>query len=645
MKNQKLSDISVSLNLKQQHFGVARQTILPIVVIAVIFLMGTIFLLAANSVAPGTTTTTTVSSTSFSSSLNSSTQRLPVIIIPGVAGSGLQIGMRGCRTYPCPLWPFPDNASILQRLGLQSNGITPSISGRNVTVSGALRNWPVNFYGTLIQNLTQMGYVQNRNLFVFAYDWRLDLASQLPLLDSVVNNALTQNNASKVILIAHSMGGLVAEGYVLSSNTRAQKVDSIISMSTPYWRAPLAYYTAVNGYTFGNPSVNPLQMKLLGQNMTSLYELLPRSPFITNRTSGQMLSLSSSYSVVYKAVLGNPNVGLLGNFSLSRNNTWTMNQGLLSAAMNFWQLSGTPNAPAAMPVKLYAIIGDGFQTLSGYNMSLASGTQPYIQLANGAHVVTTPVFSDGDGTVPLASAQISTATRTYYIANVPATGYFGSGAVSSAHSDLPTNPSVLRIVDQKVSGSPPASIPYRAPSSLVGNSTNLVLHSNAILSIRDVYSSGHLGPNQYGGVDENLSGGTYLNIDGVEYASLVPNTNDAYIVSVNGTSSGEFSLYVNFTMNGAFHSFSYPGVSVQNGTVGVVEINATNIASTGILPALSMTEANGTTVSIAAQNDTIPTNPSLISGNLLVVIAVIAAIVALGGGVLFSRRMRKFKNS
>jgi hypothetical protein len=546
--------------------------------------------------------------------------------------------MRGCRAYPCPLWPFPDNASIFQRLALQGDGVTPAISGTNVTVGGALRNWPVNFYGALIQNLTQMGYVEGKSLFVFAYDWRLDLASQLPLLDNIVNSVLTQNNASKVILIAHSMGGLIAEGYVLSSNARAQKVDSIISMGTPYWGSPLAYYTAVNGYTFGNPRVNPLQMKLLGQNMTSLYELLPRSAFIRNATSGEMLSLSSSYSILYKAVVGNPNIGLNGNFSLSRNNTWTMNQGLISKANNFSSLFGTVNTPARMPVKLYAIIGYGFQTLSGYSMSLTSGTQ-FIQLSNGAHIVLNPIFSDGDGTVPLASAQISTATRTYYIANVPATGYFGSGAVSSAHSDLPSNPTVLRIVDQIINGSPPAAIPYRAPSSLAPNSMNLVLHSNAILSVRDLYSTGHLGPNAYGGVDENLSGGTYLNMDGVEYASLA-NTNDTYFVSVNGTSSGEFSLYINFTLNGISHSFSYPDVQVQNGTIGTVDINATNIASTGILPALTMRETNGTTVSITAQNDSLSTTPWLNSGNLLVIIAVVVMIAALGGGVFYARRMR-----
>jgi pimeloyl-ACP methyl ester carboxylesterase len=620
----------------------SRRSFLSILTVLVILFLtvGGFLVFATNSVALGSSTSTTLKTTTNSSSSNAqASARLPVIIIPGVAGSYL-------RANGLDAWPFPENASILQRLALRSDGVTPLIPGSNVTINGVFRSAPVNYYGTLIQNLTNMGYIENRNLFVFAYDWRLDLSTQLPLLDALVNNALSNNNATKVILIAHSMGGLIAEAYVQSSNTRAQKVDSIITMGTPYWGAPLAYYTAVNGYTFGNWLVNPLQMKWLAQNMTALYELLPRQPFIVNSTSGQMLSLNASYSIAYKGVTGNPNAGRNGNFSSTNNNVWRMNQGLLNSAMNFWRPSGTQNAPSPMPVRLYAIIGYGFQTLSGYNMSESSGSsQPYIQLSNGAHVIMRPIFSDGDGTVPLASAQISTASRTYYIANVPATGYFGRGAVSSAHGDLPSNPTVLRIVDQIINGTAPPPIPYRT-QTLARSGMNFTLHSNAILSVRDTYGNGHLGPNSYGGIDENLSSGSYLDLDGIEYASL-QNTNDTYIVSVNGTSDGEFTLSVNFTLsNGVSYSFAYPEVSVQNGTLGVVEINATNIVTTGILPLLSVTEVNGTKIAVQAVGG--PTNtsqqqPGVPSSFFYELIAAVA-IIAISSALLGVLRRRRWKN-
>src|SRR5205085_4494932 len=141
-----------------------------------------------------------------------------------------------------------------------------------------------------------------------------------------------------------------------------------------------------------------------------------------------------------------------------------------------------------------------------------------------------PVFSNGDGTVPLWSLESSTATAMYYVP-------YQSGFVtdeSTAHGDLPANKTVQEIADQIVdhengSGAPlPDSGQYPRPAEWMGQTltpgkeletrSDFELHSDAHLHISS--SNGKiLGLNQNGMLEESLPG-TFLSMDGIEYASI-----------------------------------------------------------------------------------------------------------------------------
>jgi len=68
------------------------------------------------------------------------------------------------------------------------------------------------------------GYKENSlneakpTLFIFPYDWRVDNNLTAELLKEKIRLVKEITGASKVDIIAHSMGGLVARSYVESSD-------------------------------------------------------------------------------------------------------------------------------------------------------------------------------------------------------------------------------------------------------------------------------------------------------------------------------------------------------------------------------------------------------------------------------------------
>lgn len=59
-----------------------------------------------------------------------------------------------------------------------------------------------------------------------------DPSSQVPELTKFIDNVLQKTNQEKIILVCHSMGGLVARKY-LADNRYSHKVDKLILLSAP----------------------------------------------------------------------------------------------------------------------------------------------------------------------------------------------------------------------------------------------------------------------------------------------------------------------------------------------------------------------------------------------------------------------------
>ncbi|MDA4117920.1 MAG: hypothetical protein OK455_06205, partial [Thaumarchaeota archaeon] len=309
---------------------------------------------------------------------------------------------------------------------------------------------------------------------------------------------------------------------------------SIITMGTPFFGSPKVYYGLTEGYALDNGLANVKEFKLMMQNWPGVYQLLPKVPFI--QTGNGYLSLDTTFGIAYNSAYGY--------------NTLTFNPDALAAAQTFNSMIGTPTSPVfPSSVKLYTIIGYESETLAGYSMGTPTQSElaanEYVTL-NGAKTILTPIFGDGDGTVPLWGAENNDATAKYFISPSD-----GGGAAS--HGALPKNSLVQDIVWSIVSGSPDDPANYRYPYSTTTkageDSTDFTIHSNANLQIVD-QNGNVLGWNGGNGtISEDIGGGTFIDQDGVQYAAIAGSPAQ-YEVKINGTGTGTFRLTINETSGG-----------------------------------------------------------------------------------------------
>ncbi len=113
------------------------------------------------------------------------------------------------------------------------------------------------------------------NYFEFAYDWRRDNRVAAAQLKGVIDRELSKWQAlagddARIVLVAHSMGGLVARYYleVLGGWTTCRE---LISFGTPYRGALNALDFIANGY-----KKLFLEMSHVLRSFTAVYQLLPR---------------------------------------------------------------------------------------------------------------------------------------------------------------------------------------------------------------------------------------------------------------------------------------------------------------------------------------------------------------------------------
>jgi pimeloyl-ACP methyl ester carboxylesterase len=119
------------------------------------------------------------------------------------------------------------------------------------------------------------------NLLPFAYDWRLSNRYNARRLRAVVEPALERwralaeaNREARLILICHSMGGLVARWYV-EREGGAALTRKLITIGTPHRGAVAALQQLVNGV---EKSVGPLRLNLtrFARSLPSAHQLLPQ---------------------------------------------------------------------------------------------------------------------------------------------------------------------------------------------------------------------------------------------------------------------------------------------------------------------------------------------------------------------------------
>lgn len=165
---------------------------------------------------------------------------------------------------------------------------------------------PIDVYGDFISGITEeqdtpgfQPYTEGADFFVFAYDWRQEIATvTAPLLGRALDNYARIHerktgipaSETKFILVAHSMGGLVARTFLSENPDWAGRIAEMILVGTPNLGSVKAIKTLVVGpgglkeNATGFPAallnllpsnVDANLTKLVAISRPSLYELLP----------------------------------------------------------------------------------------------------------------------------------------------------------------------------------------------------------------------------------------------------------------------------------------------------------------------------------------------------------------------------------
>jgi pimeloyl-ACP methyl ester carboxylesterase len=307
--------------------------------------------------------------------------RTPVVFVPGLAGSFNLTVLLDWRGPTLNGWDFPPF---------------------------------VDFGNTFIDTFTRAGYTRDLDLFVAFYDWRKSVSDNATnYLIPWIDRARSRSGQSKVILVAHSMGGLVSRSYIQSDVYATRNdVERLITLGTPHRGAPESYYPWEGGELRWDPTVNTV-LKVY------LWYLEHIHPF----QSGL-----DTLKTIRTQVPGIRDLLSVDNYLTSQATPPVSKQVALMQQRNLWgdmALSPASLSKLLARTPLTTISGSGFVTVQNLVVQAAPApTADPPRYVDGAPV-DQQTTGDGDGTVLLASARIDDPR----VRNLP--------SVQIAHDQLP----------------------------------------------------------------------------------------------------------------------------------------------------------------------------------------------------------------
>jgi pimeloyl-ACP methyl ester carboxylesterase len=341
--------------------------------------------------------------------------RTPVIFVPGIVGSFNLPVLLDWHAPTTSGWDFP----------------------------------PFVDYGKqFVATFEKAGYTRNTDLFVAFYDWRKAVQdSAFTYLQPWIALAKKRAKSAKVILVSHSMGGLVSRSYIQDSRY-AGDVERLITLGTPHRGSPDAYYTWGSGDTRSDPTTAAVfnvylwYLRHVHPFQTAL------SPLRTMRT--QVLAMRDLLPI--------------DNYLLNQGGPPLPKPEDAMAERNVW--GDILNLPAGIEtlvrnVPVTTLSGAGFSTIQQIVVAgpaIPPGEPP---LYPDGVPVSDIADNNGDGTVPLASAQL----HHPQVKNLP--------SLNVRHSSLPDHPAVLTAllgelgVASPVLGGAPEAAPADEPKLVI----------------------------------------------------------------------------------------------------------------------------------------------------------------------------------
>jgi hypothetical protein len=241
-------------------------------------------------------------------------------------------------------------------------------------------------YKTISDELITLGYVREgklKRLVEFPYDWRKDNFVSADALASCLDKLHT-DGATRIVLIGHSMGGLVARLLLESGKYNARpwfkKIAIFLALATPHLGAPLAL-----ARIFGLDST-------LGISGADFARLAADA----NYPSGYQLIPAPGELAVWN--LESPDVAALDVYDDATAGRLGLNPTLIARAKALHDVLGQNRRPAH--VRYFYVAGSGHRTVTRVNVAAGADELP----VNHSRSVVTHTPDSGDGTVPMYSA-------------------------------------------------------------------------------------------------------------------------------------------------------------------------------------------------------------------------------------------------
>jgi pimeloyl-ACP methyl ester carboxylesterase len=218
-----------------------------------------------------------------------------IVLLPGITGSVLQKDGQD-------VWALSGSAGVkaLTTVGasikqLQLDGDDPDADdlGDGITAPRVIPDthlipglWKIDGYGKVAQTIREEFDVQpGVNFFEFPYDWRRDNrvhARRLARESEVWLKAWRErsgNDDAKLVLIGHSMGGLICRHFLeVLDGWKATRL--LITFGTPYRGSLNALDFIVNGMKKKLGPITLLNLSDVLRSFTSVYQLLPIYPCV-----------------------------------------------------------------------------------------------------------------------------------------------------------------------------------------------------------------------------------------------------------------------------------------------------------------------------------------------------------------------------
>jgi len=399
------------------------------------------------------------------------TRRIPIIVVPGIAGSRLtdpatdDLVWNPTGILPSEPGSFAANAEALADLG---RTLVPDTTHRFPRVPERARVEPIRnyynlihtFYGALAQALHyDLGRILAPRriapvVYCCGYDWRETNSASAARLRNVADEAQRECNGENLIIVAHSMGGIVTREFCKNMGGEA-RLRSLILLGSPTLGAIKAYRELKEGFAFTDSvrrvlNLDARESRDFLRRLPAVYQLLPTRVYCTRVRTGfaqfnraQTGMVTSTVPVPAMQFSDNTNsalfytdlyTGLRGDPA-----TRPLAERNLGAAMAL-DTSLTVGDTAYMPPQTICYLCENLATPGLLNVVLDGVTDSAQTLEVLSRVELTAEIQ-GDETVPADSANPGFLSNPFVrVRRIPGVN----------HVDLSSNPTVVNTVVQDV---------------------------------------------------------------------------------------------------------------------------------------------------------------------------------------------------